>query len=219
MADGQIEQGVLDGAQVAPDEPADGSHLQRGGGVGHVLHGGAVIDVLAGVLGQLGLKLAHQPEGRVRCPAGLGPDRGRIEALGVKCRYRLRRRVGNDPKIGLRGSESLQHVHPTGQAGALGEQRQRLRRGPAVPVDRRVDQMRVHCHLPCPVRRQLIASPSPFQPSTHRHAGVVTHASTVLPLRRRASRGRGAPRPGWHPREPALHRRAIPPPPHACNSD
>ena len=79
VAPGQLQQAALDRPQVSPHQRPHRLHLQGQGGVGDVLHGGAVVDVLPGGLGQPGLQLAHQPQGGVRRAPGLGRHRHQVQ--------------------------------------------------------------------------------------------------------------------------------------------
>src|SRR5690606_29293259 len=81
---GQVEQAVLDAAQVTPDDAADRAHRQRRPGVGDVLDGRPDVDVLAGRLGQHPAQLVDEAQGGVAGLAGALRDPFQVEPLDAE---------------------------------------------------------------------------------------------------------------------------------------
>ena len=139
----QADQQLLDPPQFPPGERADAAQRQRGGGVGDVLHGGADVDILAGVFGQRGPQRPDQAEHGVRGQPGLLRRVPDIDQAGAPVLGDERGRVRRDqPCRRLRPGQGGKHLQPSGQPTLLAEDGPGLGGAPQVPVQRRVGDPR-----------------------------------------------------------------------------
>ena len=121
--------------QLVVDERADVPQDEAEPGVGEVLHGRAVVDVLAGGVRHDALQFVDQPERRVAGAAGLGGDPVQVEPPGVGVLGDRPRRLGrDDPQRRLGPRECRQDVQPALQPLPLLEQPVQLGSGPQMPV-------------------------------------------------------------------------------------